>query len=77
MMSEQINIRKMPKGIQSFEKIRRDGYVYVDKTDLVWQIANGDQNNFLSRPRRFGKSLPVRSNAILKVSENSSKVSKS
>lgn len=56
-MSEQINIRKMPKGIQSFEKIRRDGYVYVDKTDLVWQIANGDQNNFLSRPRRFGKSL--------------------
>lgn len=56
-MNEQMNIRKLPKGMQSFEKIRRGGYVYVDKTDFVWQIANGDQNNFLSRPRRFGKSL--------------------
>jgi len=43
--------------MQYFETIRQEGYVYVDKTDLVWKIANTDQNNFLSRPRRFGKSL--------------------
>jgi len=49
--------RKLPKGIQGFEKIRKEGYLYVDKTDMAWMIANGDQNNFLSRPRRFGKSL--------------------
>lgn len=51
------NARRLPVGLQGFEKIRREGYVYVDKTDMVWQIANGRQNNFLSRPRRFGKSL--------------------
>ena len=49
--------RKLPLGIQGFEKIRKEGYVYVDKTDLVWQISNGNVYNFLSRPRRFGKSL--------------------
>jgi len=49
--------RRLPLGIQGFEKIRKEGYVYVDKTDLAWQIANGNTYNFLSRPRRFGKSL--------------------
>ena len=49
----------MPEGIQSFEELRRDGYVYVDKTDLVWQLAHGSKFNYLSRPRRFGKSLLV------------------
>lgn len=49
--------RKLPLGIQDFEELRRGGYLYVDKTDMVWQIANGDKYNFLSRPRRFGKSL--------------------
>lgn len=49
--------RKLPKGVQDFEEMRKDGYLYVDKTDMVWQIANGDKFNFLSRPRRFGKSL--------------------
>lgn len=48
-----------PIGIQSFEKIRRDGYVYVDKTDLIYKIATTGQYYFLSRPRRFGKSLLV------------------
>ena len=43
--------------MQNFEQIRSGGYMYVDKTDFVWQIANDKQNNFLSRPRRFGKSL--------------------
>ncbi len=49
--------RKYPIGIQTFERIIKEGYVYVDKTDLVWQLANGSTYAFLSRPRRFGKSL--------------------
>ena len=50
----------MPVGIQSFKRIREDGYVYVDKTDIVWHLVNeGDKYNYLSRPRRFGKSLLV------------------
>ena len=49
--------RKYPVGIQSFEKIREGGYAYVDKTALVYQLAEGGQYYFLSRPRRFGKSL--------------------
>ena len=53
------NRRRLPLGIQSFEMLRKEGYVYVDKTDLVWQIANGSMFNYLSRPRRFGKSLLV------------------
>ena len=47
---------KYPIGIQSFETLRRDGYVYVDKTDLVYKLAQG-HIYFLARPRRFGKSL--------------------
>lgn len=55
-----INNRILPVGIQSFEKIRKGGYVYVDKTDIVWQLANRSQTyNYLSRPRRFGKSILV------------------
>ncbi|WP_300427832.1 ATP-binding protein [uncultured Parabacteroides sp.] len=46
-----------PIGIQNFEKIRRDGYFYVDKTALVYQLAKSGSYYFLSRPRRFGKSL--------------------
>ena len=49
---------KYPIGIQSFETIRRDGYVYVDKTDLVYKLAQG-HIYFLARPRRFGKSLLI------------------
>ena len=52
--------RRLPVGIQSFEEIRRGGYLYVDKTDIVWNLANrGKKYNYLSRPRRFGKSLLV------------------
>jgi hypothetical protein len=51
--------RKLPIGIQTFEEIRRNGYLYVDKTALVWQIANTGKPYFLSRPRRFGKSLLI------------------
>ena len=50
-------IRKLPIGIQTFEEIRKDGYLYVDKTAMVHQIANLGKPYFLSRPRRFGKSL--------------------
>lgn len=50
------NIR-LPKGIQNFEELRNGGYHYVDKTDMVWEIANTNKFCFLSRPRRFGKSL--------------------
>ncbi len=49
--------RKYPVGIQTFSEIREGNYVYVDKTDLVWQLANSVKYAFLSRPRRFGKSL--------------------
>ena len=48
-----------PIGIQSFETIRKDGYVYVDKTEHIWRLATTGQCYFLSRPRRFGKSLLV------------------
>ena len=51
--------RKLPIGIQTFKDIRTQGYLYVDKTDLVWQIANVGKPFFLSRPRRFGKSLLI------------------
>ena len=48
---------KYPIGIQSFEKLRNEGYVYVDKTALVYKLASEGSYYFLSRPRRFGKSL--------------------
>ncbi len=58
-MAEMIT-RKLPAGIQFFSIIRKDGYLYVDKTDLVWQLTHsGDLYNYLSRPRRFGKSLLI------------------
>ena len=48
---------KYPIGIQTFSQIIQDGYVYVDKTDLVYSLANSGKIFFLSRPRRIGKSL--------------------
>ena len=50
---------KYPIGIQNFEKLRRDGYVYVDKTPQMWKMISEGSYYFLSRPRRFGKSLMV------------------
>ena len=50
---------KYPIGIQSLERIRKEGYVYVDKTDLIYQLVTTGSIYFLSRPRRFGKSLLV------------------
>ena len=48
---------KYPIGIQNFSKIRRDGYAYVDKTALIYKMVSEGDYYFLSRPRRFGKSL--------------------
>ncbi|MBO4850450.1 MAG: ATP-binding protein [Prevotella sp.] len=50
-------LRKYPVGIQSFEKIRTDGYIYIDKTPLIYKMITEGCPYFLSRPRRFGKSL--------------------
>lgn len=50
---------KYPIGIQSFEKLREEGYVYVDKTDLIYSLTHEGCVYFLGRPRRFGKSLLV------------------
>ena len=52
-------MRKLPIGIQTFEGIRKDNYLYVDKTALIWRMANLGKPYFLSRPRRFGKSLLI------------------
>ena len=52
--------RRLPVGIQSFKEIREENYLYVDKSDIVWNMVNlGDKYNYLSRPRRFGKSVLV------------------
>ena len=50
---------KYPIGIQSFDKIIEDGFLYIDKTDLVYRLTHEGNIYFLSRPRRFGKSLLV------------------
>ena len=49
--------KKLPVGIQSFEKIISDNFLYVDKTDYIYELAHNNVPYFLSRPRRFGKSL--------------------
>lgn len=51
------NERRFPVGIQTFSEIVKGNYVYVDKTDLMWQMTKVSKYIFLSRPRRFGKSL--------------------
>lgn len=48
-----------PVGIQDFEGLRNDHYVYVDKTHIVYQLATTGKYYVLSRPRRFGKSLLI------------------
>ena len=50
---------KFPIGIQSFERIIQEGYIYVDKTDIIYDLTHNGSIYFLSRPRRFGKSLLV------------------
>ena len=52
-------MEKIATDIYSFEKLRRGGYVYVDKTDLLWRLVSETDGSqfFIARPRRFGKSL--------------------
>lgn len=52
-------LKRFPIGVQDFARIREDGMYYVDKTDLVYKLTHTDLYYFLSRPRRFGKSLLV------------------
>lgn len=54
-----VGVKKLPIGIQSIEKIIKDDYVYVDKTLLIYKLITENPYYFLSRPRRFGKSLLV------------------
>ena len=49
--------RRYPIGIQTFERLRKENYLYIDKTDLVWKMTKESPYVFLIRPRRFGKSL--------------------
>ena len=52
-------MRDLPIGVQDFEKIRRNDYLYIDKTEKLLQLAKTEKSYFLSRPRRFGKSLTL------------------
>ena len=52
-------MKKYPIGIQNFEKLRKEGYAYVDKTSLIYNLVDSGNYYFLSRPRRFGKSLLI------------------
>ena len=52
-------LKLFPIGIQDFERLRKDGCYYVDKTDLVYKMTHTNNYYFLSRPRRFGKSLLI------------------
>ncbi|MDR0725673.1 MAG: AAA family ATPase, partial [Prevotellaceae bacterium] len=51
--------KKLPIGIQSFSVLRSEGYLYVDKTEFIYNMINNGRIYFLSRPRRFGKSLLI------------------
>ena len=54
-----MNHKIYPIGIQNFESLRQDGYFYIDKTALMYQMVKTGRYYFLSRPRRFGKSLLI------------------
>ena len=61
---EEGTFRRYPIGIQDFEDLRNNDYIYVDKTALIYQLVNTNKIYFLSRPRRFGKSLLVSTKPI-------------
>ncbi|MBO6299675.1 MAG: AAA family ATPase, partial [Lachnospiraceae bacterium] len=52
-------MKKLPIGIQGFASLREDGYVYVDKSEYIYYLVQQGKAFFLSRPRRFGKSLLI------------------
>ena len=57
VMGESVRLQSLPIGIQDFEKLRESNYLYVDKTALIYELVHSGCYYFLSRPRRFGKSL--------------------
>ena len=60
MMKRDFMKQNLTASVYSFEKLRNEGYLYVDKTEYIWQMINpAGESYFLSRPRRFGKSLTV------------------
>ena len=53
-------MKNLTSSVYSFEKLRNEGYLYVDKTEFIWNLINpAGESYFLSRPRRFGKSLTI------------------
>lgn len=54
-----MDMRKLPIGIQDFAKLREDGFIYADKTSYIYNLVTNGRSYFLSRPRRFGKSLLI------------------
>ena len=56
---EKKQLKRLPVGIQTFEKIRENGMLYIDKTEYIWNMIHFSNYIFLSRPRRFGKSLLI------------------
>lgn len=58
-ISQRGTLRRLPIGIQDFQKLRENGCIYVDKTALIYELAQTSSPYFLSRPRRFGKSLLI------------------
>ena len=56
-MKTENTVRKLPVGIQDFEKIIKSGNLYIDKTEFIYRLVHTEVPYFLSRPRRFGKSL--------------------
>jgi hypothetical protein len=52
-------MKKLPIGIQTFSEIREEGYLYIDKTEQIYNLIERGKIYFLSRPRRFGKSLLI------------------
>ena len=50
---------KLPTGIQDFQRIRKEAYLYVDKTEAIYRLIAAGNPTFLSRPRRFGKTVLV------------------
>ena len=54
-----MTLKKLPIGIQSFSTVRQDDFIYIDKTEMVHQLASTQGRFFLSRPRRFGKSMLI------------------
>lgn len=58
-MEARENHRKLPIGIQDFEYLRENGYLYIDKTEYIYNLVHYGKPYFLSRPRRFGKKKAI------------------